>query len=221
MQRRDFLNSVATTSLFAALPLPAPLAGAERRGTATPIDDTWDLSWVGRLNGKSRAVFDSPQVDEGGALFRAVLWRQQHAKVFGTPLAELTPVLVFRHEAIPLVMDDEHWDHIGVGKDLKLKDPSTKRWARRNIFAAALPTDPPEAKDFTIAAFLASGGIILACNLAFELVTQQWKDKDKVSDDEARTRAKAHLLPGIILQPSGFFAVLKAQDEGCKYMMGS
>jgi hypothetical protein len=33
--------------------------------------------------------------------------------------------------------------------------------------------------------------------------------------------AKQHLLPGVILQPSGFFAVLKAQDEGCKYMLGS
>ena len=90
-----------------------------------------------------------------------------------------------------------------------------------NPFAKAAPTDPPDMKDFNIPAFIAAGGIILACNLAFGEIISQWKDKDKVSGDEAEKRAKAHLLPGVILQPSGFFAVLKAQDEGCKYMMGS
>ena len=49
----------------------------------------------------------------------------------------------------------------------------------------------------------------------------QYKDKDKVDQAEAEKRAKARIIPGVILQPSGFFAVLKAQDEGCKYMMGS
>jgi hypothetical protein len=221
MQRRDFLNSVAASSLLAAFPLPAPLTEVERRAAGQPVDSTWDLSWVDRLRGKSRAVFDSPEVSEGGALFRAAMWRQQHAKVFGTPLSDLTPVIVIRHAAIPMVMDDAHWEHIGVGKDLKLKDPATNKWSKINPFAKALPTDPPDMKDFNIAAFLASGGIILACNLAFGQIVSQWKDKDKVSDDEAEKRAKAHLLTGVILQPSGFFAVLKAQDEGCKYMMGS
>jgi hypothetical protein len=220
MLRRDFLHSVAASSL-AAIPLPTPLSDAERRAAAAPIDDTWDLSWVGRLKGKSRAVFDSPSVSEGGALFRAAMWREQHAKVFGTPIADLTPVIVFRHAAIPLVMDDEHWDHIGVGKDLKLKDSSTGKWSRKNPFAVADPKAPAEMKDYNIASFISSGGIVLACNLAFGEVIYQWKEKDKISEDEATKRAKSHLLPGVILQPSGFFAVLKAQDEGCKYMMGS
>jgi hypothetical protein len=221
MQRRDFLNSVAASSLFAALPFSIPLTDEERRAAGKPVDDKWDLSWVDRLRGKSRAVFDSPEVGEGGALFRAVMWREQHAKVFGTPLADLTPVIVFRHAAIPLVMDDAHWEHIGVGKDLKIKDPATNKWSKINPFAKAQPTDPTGMKDYNLASFIASGGIVLACNLAFGQIIYQWKDKDRVAEDEAEKRAKAHLLPGVILQPSGFFAVLKAQDEGCKYMMGS
>jgi hypothetical protein len=224
MLRRDFINNVnniAASSLLAAIPLPAALTAAERRSTGLPIDDQWDLSWVSRLRGKSRAVFDSPHVSEGGALFRAVMWREQHAKVFGTPPADLTPVIVFRHEAIPLVMDDAHWDHIGVGKDLKLKDSSTKKWYRKNPYAAADPKDPAEMNDYNLASFIASGGIVLACNLAFGMIVGQWQEKDKLSNADAEKAAKARLLPGVILQPSGFFAVLKAQDEGCKYMMGS
>jgi hypothetical protein len=221
MHRRDFLHNVAASSLFAALPASIPLSDAERRAAGAPVDDAWDLSWASRLRGKSRAVFDSPNVSEGGALFRAVLWREQHSKVFGTAIADLTPVVVFRHEAIPLVMDDAHWDHIGVGKDLKLKDPSTGKWSRRNPLSGSDPKAPPEMKNYTLPSFIQTGGVVLACNLAFGEIISQWKDKDKLSNADAEKAAKAHLLPGVILQPSGFFAVLKAQDEGCKYMMGS
>jgi hypothetical protein len=115
MKRRAFLGNVASTSLLAAMPAIG-LTDAERSAVGRPVSDTWDLSWVDRLRGKSRAVFDSPEVSEGGALFRASLWRDQHNKVFGTSAADLTPVIVFRHAAIPLVMDDAHWDHIGAAK---------------------------------------------------------------------------------------------------------
>ena len=36
---------------------------------------------------------------------------------------------------------------------------------------------------------------------------------DGVSEAEARTRTRAALVPGVILQPSGVFAVLHAQQE--------
>ncbi len=217
--RRDFIAGAATSGLLAAVPidLSLPLHGGERPGApAFALDDT-DLSWATRLRGKSRAVFDSPQASEGGALFRAALWRKQINKVFGTPIEDVTPVVVFRHEAIPLVMDDAFWDHLGIGKDLKIKDPKTGKWTKQNPLTSA----PPEFPDVSIPAFIKSGGIVLACGLAFGEVIWQYKEKDKVSQEEADRRARAHLIPGVIIQPSGFFAVLKAQDEGCHYMMGS
>lgn len=219
MKRRDFLG-VASTSLLATMP-SIGLTDAERKAFGTPVSDEWDLTWVSRLRGKSRAVFDSPEVSEGGALFRACLWRTQHASVFGTAAADLTPVVVFRHVGISLVMDDAHWDHLGVGKDVKMKDPATGKWYRRNPIASAPADAPPAFKDITLPAFIASGGIVLACHLAFGDVIDQYKKKDALSDADAEKAAKAHLIPGIILQPSGFFAVLEAQDEGCKYMLGS
>lgn len=217
--RRDFIASAASSGLLAAVPLgrSLPLRDGERPGgPAFALDDT-DLSWASRLRGKSRAVFDSPEASEGGALFRAALWRKQVNKVFGTPIEDVTPVVVFRHGAIPLVMDDGFWDHLGTGKDLKIKDPKTGKWTKRNPIASASPDDP----DSNIPAFIKSGGIVLACGLAFGLMIWQYKEKDKVSEEEAEKRARAHLIPGVIIQPSGFFAVLKAQEEGCHYMMGS
>jgi hypothetical protein len=221
--RRDFIARAASAGLMATLPfdLSLPPHGDERTfGSRFALDDT-DLSWVAKLRGKSRAVFDSPKVSEGGALFRAAMWRNQHIKVFGTAREELTPVVVFRHEAIPLVMNDEFWDHLGIGRDLNWKDEKTGKWTKKNPLASAPAGMPPEYKDFSIPGFITSGGIVLACGLAFGQIIQQYKDKDKLADKEAEQRAKEHLLPGVIIQPSGFFAVLKAQDEGCKYMMGS
>jgi hypothetical protein len=220
MIRRDFLGSIASSGLMAAFP-SVGLSDAERNASLAPVDDTWDMSWCERLRGKSRAVFDSPRVSEGGALYRAVMWRDQYSKVFGIPTTDLTPVVVFRHEAIPLIMNDEHWDHIGVGKDLEMKDPKTNKGAKKNPFSAAPADAPANAKKYTIPGFVAEGGVVLACYLAFGGVIAQIKDKDKVDMAEAEKRAKARIIPGVILQPSGFFAVLKAQDEGCNYMMGS
>jgi hypothetical protein len=37
------------------------------------------------------------------------------------------------------------------------------------------------------------------------------------SRDEARQRTLAHLIPGVILQPSGFFGALEAQRAGCSF----
>jgi hypothetical protein len=220
MIRREFLGSIASSGLMAAFP-SVGLSAEERTASLLPVDDTWDMSWCDRLKGKSRAVFDSPRVSEGGALYRAVMWRDQYAKVFGADKADLTPVVVFRHEAIPLIMDDAHWEHIGVGKDLKMKDPKTKKWSKRNLFSAPAADAPASAKKYTIPGFIEEGGVVLACQLAFAGVISQYKDKDKVDMAEAEKRAREHIIPGVILQPSGFFAVLKAQDEGCKYMMGS
>src|ERR1041384_285916 len=221
--RRDFLATAASTGLLAAVPIDRALLphGGERAGVPTLAADDTDLTWVAKLRGKSRAVFDSPQISEGGALFRAALWRTQINKAFGTPIEEVTPVVVFRHEAIPLVMDDEFWDHLGIGKDVKWKDEKTGKWIKRNPLASSPPETPPAFKDFNIPAFIKSGGVVLGCNLAFQEIVGQYREKDKLSPADAAKRAKEHLLPGVILQPSGFFAVLKAQDEGCKYMMGS
>jgi len=86
--RRDFLAGAASSGLLAAIPLDRSLAlhAGERPGSPNfALDDT-DLTWVPKLRGKSRAVFDSPQHGEGGALFRAAMWRQQINKAFGTPL---------------------------------------------------------------------------------------------------------------------------------------
>jgi hypothetical protein len=75
--------------------------------------------------------------------------------------------------------------------------------------------------DFALPAFMARGGIALACNLAFQQVVDMVKAGENLSDEAARTRAISLLVPGVILQPSGVFAAIRAQQEGCIYLRAS
>ncbi len=84
------------------------------------------------------------------------------------------------------------------------------------------PDTPEPFRQLNIAQFQTDGGIILACNLAFSLlVVPKYQEAMKVSAEEATKVAKTHLLPGVTLQPSGFFAVARAQEAGCHFVPAS
>lgn len=212
--RRDFLGWLGAGGVLAAGGNPRIAAALP-----VPVSDKWDVSWCDRVNGKVRAVFDSPGVAEGAALFRAQVWRDEHKEVYGTPIAESSAVIVFRHEGIPLVMNDAFWGRFKVGKELKLKDDKTKKWTTVNPIASTPPGTPEKFANYNLPAFIASGGIVLACNFAFGDMVQKFIEADKLSKEEARKRAIEHLIPGVILQPSGVFAALRAQQAGCNYLL--
>ena len=71
----------------------------------------------------------------------------------------------------------------------------------------------------TVPAFVAAGGIILACHLAFQEVLSQVAREHALQGGAAEARARTMVLPGVILQPSGYFAVLRAQQAGCGDML--
>ena len=41
--------------------------------------------------------------------------------------------------------------------------------------------------------------------------------KAGIDQAEARTAALQQVIPGVIIQPSGFFAVIEAQRSGCHF----
>ena len=103
--RRDFLSWLGLSSVLAATTSAVSAHSLEAQA-AKPVDDKWDMSWTDKLTGKYKATFDSPDVSEGGGIFRACIWRDQHKDVYGTSRADANSVLVLRHEAIELIMND-------------------------------------------------------------------------------------------------------------------
>ena len=62
---------------------------------------------------------------------------------------------------------------------------------------------------------------MLVCGWSFGGAASQIAKKEKLDKDAARAKAKEQLLPGMILQPNGVFAALRAQEAGCAYINAS
>ena len=224
--RREFLGRVAAGAMLGAMPLSgiaSAFAGPEpTRGVAEP-DDTWDLSWVGRVTGKYRAVFDVPEIDSGYGVWRASLWVQQYTEVLKARPTEMSPVLVLRHKGIALAMTQAFWDSYGVSKQEPVLHPITQQGTDRNpaLLSSTRGEVPADFDAVALDKYLGRGGIALACNLALDDMIALVSKKDGASAEVARKTAIAGLVPGVILQPSGVFAALHAQDAGCKYLRAS
>jgi hypothetical protein len=225
-RRREFLGWLGASTLLAALGRSAgaqSVSGYQAMGAApTPASDEWDMSWVERVHGDARAVFDLPEPGEGEGVWRAQRWREDYEQVYGVKPSDLTAVLVIRHRAVQLIMDNEYWKRFEVGKTLDIEGHGTKKWAEANPVSIAHDGTPTDNDRYTLEHFIASGGIVLACHLAFSgRVVSDFRKSDKLSGDEAEARAREHVIPGVILQPSGIFAVLRAQQAGCAYVVAS
>lgn len=183
---------------------------------------SWDMSWVERVTGKHRQVFDAPEIESGTILHQARTIIRGFADVYGTKDDEFSAVLVIRHAAIPMVANDLLWDELELGKRTKLKDPETGKDARRNPFLSA--SNPRGAKysmiwpDGSLDALIGRGALCLACNLALFQIVGMIAKKQGLDQKAARDKAVANLVPGVILQPSGVFAVARAEQAGCHYI---
>lgn len=232
--RRRFIDSLATGTLaLGALPiaLDAMPIGAERVGSPPARDDgadgaaqaTWDTGWGARLNGRLKTVFDVPEVESGFPVWRASIWSGQYEQVLGVPARDTSTALVLRHNAIILAMQQTFWDRFGIGKASGVTHPLTGQPTDKNPALMGAAEGLPEPySNFALDKFIARGGVALACNLAlqFEVVPLIQK-ADNLTEAQANAKARAMLVPGVILQPSGMFAVIRAQEVGAFYFRAS
>ncbi len=208
--------------------------------SSAPSDATvnaeWDMSWVDRVTGKYRQVFDSPEIVQGTALTQTRTWMNGYAEVYGAKPADMSGVLVIRHAAIYMILNDAMWDELDLGNALAaktpgpagmtstpLRDPVSGEPARRNPFLTsnigsgakyAMLNYPNGGFD----SLMADGVIVLGCDLALRRPIAMIMKAEKVDNATARARVLANILPGVIIMPSGIFATARAQEAGCTFM---
>ena len=209
--RREFLDRLAFgAAALGSLSLPLPLGAQPTK---------WDMSWVQRIAGKHRVVLDVPEIDSGYGVWRASIWANQYREVLGAQPHDLSTVLVLRHTGIMLAMRESFWQQYGVGKAKSAMHPVSMAPTDHN---PALLADVPAPFDtLALDKLIARGGIVLACDLAFREPVGMIQARDNLSPEAARARAIEMLVPGVILQPSGIFAVIRAQEAGCQYVRAS
>jgi hypothetical protein len=221
--RRDFLGQItAGAAAYGALPIALALSACSAEGSNQAAGE-FDLAWPGKLTGKHKAVFDMAEVESGYGLWRGNAWVGQVQQYLNAPATDVSLAIILRHNAIVLAMDQAFWDKYGVGKMKSVTHPMTQQPTDKNPVLLGAADGVPAPFD---AAALPSqrdrGVVFLGCNLAFNLdVVPIVASADKVSDEEARKVALSHLIPGVLLQPSGVFAATHAQEAGCAYVKAS
>ena len=225
--RRDFLGRMAmNAAALGAMPLAMDfrtLAAATPAPATNAQGQQWDVSWVNKLTGKHKAVFDVPEVESGYGVWRASIWAKQYQEVLGVAPKDLSAAVILRHNGIVLAMTQPFWDKYGIGKAKNVLHPITQKPTDRNpVLLSSARSEVPEQFDpVALDKFIARGGIALACNLAFADCVELVKSKDGLNDADARKQALTFLVPGVIMQPSGVFAAIRAQEAGATYLRAS
>jgi hypothetical protein len=187
------------------------------------------MSWVARLNRPHRVVFDVTKIAEGQALWQASTWMRGYAEAEGATDDDLNAVLVFRHAAVAMVLDDAMWTRLGVstaqphtGAD-SAATSTPKAATGRNPYlgdlnAPALPATGMGGQT-TIRRLMSRGAIILACNNALSGQAYGLKQKENLSEADAYAQIRAAVTPGVYVMPNGIFSVARAQEAGCSLFM--
>jgi hypothetical protein len=237
--RREFLQRLTLGSV-ALGSFPASLAAAEpdavgRSRTESewlalreeleqqPAAPAFDTTWTAKLTGKYKTVFDVPEINGGGGVWRAGLWSNHCRDVLKAEATDVSSVIVIRHAGIPLAMNHEFWDLYDVGKERKVTHPMTDKKTRRNPVLMNAEEDkmPPMLASIALDKQIERGVVALACNTAFGGMVSMVAKKDKLNMGDARKKALTMLVPGVILQPNGIFGVALAQHHGCTFVAAS
>jgi hypothetical protein len=190
---------------------------------STQAAGEFDLSWPGRLTAKHKAVFDCSEIESGYGVWRAFAYAGQYQQFMDAAPTDLSTVVILRHNAVALALNQAFWDKYGVGQSKGVTHPITLQPTDRNPALLSGDADgvPAPFDQAALTKQLERGVIALACNLALDDCVQTVAGKDGISAEEARKIAIAHMVPGVILQPSGVFAAVRCQEAGCAYVKSS
>src|SRR5438046_957580 len=129
--------TVASPPAPAPTPTPAPTGAAANEDEApvgVPRAPTeWDDTWFGRITAQHKAVFEQEEIDAGSATSYASRYLSGMADALGKN-ATAQAILVFRHRAMALVLNDAMWAKYGIGEERKLKGAGGV-WMTRNPVA--------------------------------------------------------------------------------------
>lgn len=204
--RRTFLSSVGALAGTAAI-LPG---GLPKEPTA---QGGWDMSWLDRLTGKHKQVFDFSNLEIG--LLVVKNWYDAWETVYGLKHPDVNAVVGIGGHAFPVNAGDELYRKFPIGTHFKITDPDTGKPAQRNPFL-----DGGKAPPFVGAGVLplqARGAIFWMCNNALHGVAGQLAAAVKRTEPEVYQELRAGLNPGVIVVPAHTMLIGVCQERGCSY----
>jgi len=212
--RRGFLGRFAGATAMGIAGLLAP-SQPHAQPAATRSDGP---DWPGTLKGRHRQVVDAYEINSGFPLAFAYTFLATNEPPSAN-VVSATAVVVLRHGAFPIALDNEMWRKYKIGESFKILDPETKAPAVKNPFLHPKPGVLP-VDGMALDSLLASGTVFGACNIALLVMSKALAGNAGVSADEAAKEWAANIVPGVTLIPAGTWGVNRAQEGGCTYCAG-
>ena len=170
-----------------------------------------------KIKGTYKQVFDCVEPNDGWGPAFALNFIDSTEGAKKVTDKDVTAVVVMRHMAMPLLLNDAMWAKYKIGEMINVKDPKTNAPSTRNIFYNNVFMRPGLTYEQAMAT---KPVVMVACNLALTVLSDMAGKKVGVAAEQAKKDWEAGLLKGSYIAPSGVYAVNRAQQAGCSYCYG-
>jgi hypothetical protein len=191
--RRSFLSSVGVLAGASLVPAVAEAAQAPQGG--------WDLSFLDKLTGKHKQVFDINDVDIG--LIVVKNWLDAWESVYSLKSPDVNAIAGLAGKGFAIAAGDALMAKYPIGEMWRVMDAGKP--ATRSMHAAA------------VKALQARGTIVWMCNNALNNVAGRLANATQKQQPEVLAELKAGLHPGVIIVPAHTMLVGVAQEKGFTY----
>ncbi|HYH83820.1 MAG TPA: hypothetical protein VEX86_28775 [Longimicrobium sp.] len=214
--RRAFMDRVMALGAAVGLGSLGGAATARAAGTtgAAGTAAEPDESWLRRLTGRHKQLFDAPHVDGGRALVHIRNYMNAYRDDYALRDADVSALLILYAGTVPLAFRDEAWAAFELGKKAEVDDGDAP--SKRNLFRspAAGYMVPPDAG---LDALMRRGVVVVLCNNSLNRWVREISAAGHGSVEDVRRRMDGWLIPGITMVPAAVMAVNRAQEGGCTY----
>ena len=174
----------------------------------------WDFSWLDKLTGKHRQLFDLGNLEIGLIVVRN--WYDAWERIFRLKHPDVNAVVGIAGSTFPINASDELYREFPIGERWQIKDPVTGEWAVRNIFMEG-GEGPPMLREAKVRLLQARGAVFWQCNNALHGVAHQLASVTQRTQPEIYAALRKGLNPGVIVVPAHTMLVGLCQERGCTY----
>jgi intracellular sulfur oxidation DsrE/DsrF family protein len=213
--RRRFLARLAVlTAPIASGRLAALAPHATGQPQATPLDE----SWLRRLTGRHRTMFDVEKHRNGHALTQAAAMLDVWHRDYRLEPPQVNIVLGARGSGIPIVLTDAVWARYRLGELYEIAKPDKTPWDVNPFSAANVRPGGPVTAEQTVEALQRRGALFLACRNTIAAASKRLSAAGFGTPEDVQRTIEGGLLPGVVLVPAMLIAVTRMHEKGLSYV---
>lgn len=211
--RRKFIGQVVAGTAAGLSTFTVPFVS---KGAMHGITNGDPDAWFKKAKGKHRIVYDAPEPNGGLPIIWSWVFYVTNNNT-QTQDTDMTAMVVLRHNAIPLAMQDEVWQKYKLGEMFKITDNTTNAPSVRNPYYTPGDGDFPLPGIDGIRRLQERGAMFCVCDMALTVYSQFAARAAGLDPANVKKDWVNGLHEGIQVVPSGVWAIGRAQEHNFAY----